>query len=73
MEKHDGRDDGDGDGRMWMTYAGNAYDVTDFMPNHPGGAEHITQASGSCIEPFWNACRQHFSTDLPNKIFRGRS
>jgi len=51
--------------QIWMTYGGYVYDVTDFISNHPGGAEHILQASGSSIEPFWNLYRQHFASDLP--------
>jgi hypothetical protein len=36
-----------------MTYGGYVYDVTDFIPNHPGGDEKIRLASGGAIEPFW--------------------
>ena len=32
--------------RIWMTYGGVVYDVTDFIPNHPGGSEQILKASG---------------------------
>lgn len=32
--------------RIWMTYGGIVYDVTDFIPNHPGGSEQILKASG---------------------------
>lgn len=32
--------------RIWMTYGGVVYDVTDFIPNHPGGSEQIMKASG---------------------------
>jgi cytochrome b involved in lipid metabolism len=38
---------------IWMTYGGVVYDVTDFIHNHPGGSELISQAAGSAIEPFW--------------------
>jgi hypothetical protein len=35
------------DGRpIWMTYGGVVYDVTDFIPNHPGGDEKIMMAAG---------------------------
>lgn len=33
--------------RVWMTYGGIVYDVTDFIPNHPGGSEKISEASGN--------------------------
>lgn len=35
----------------WMTYGGVVYDVTDFIPNHPGGSEQILKASGSVRIP----------------------
>lgn len=38
---------GDDGTRIWMTYGGVVYDVTDFIPNHPGGSEQILKASGS--------------------------
>ena len=53
---------------IWMTYGGLIYDVTEFIPNHPGGSEHIMRAAGSSIEPYWNTYRQHFATDLPMKL-----
>jgi len=57
------------DGRpVWMTYGGIVYDVTDFIPNHPGGSEKIIQAAGSAIEPFWYLYRQHFASDLPMRL-----
>ena len=31
---------------IWMSYGGNVYDVTDFVPNHPGGSEKIMLAAG---------------------------
>ena len=32
---------------IWMTYGGIVYDVTNFIPNHPGGSEQILKAAGS--------------------------
>lgn len=32
--------------RIWMSYGGLVYDVTEFVANHPGGSEKITEASG---------------------------
>lgn len=52
--------------RIWMSYGGHVYDVTDFIPNHPGGSEKILLASGAAIEPYWNTYRQHFSSNLPS-------
>lgn len=53
---------------IWMSYGGVIYDVTDFIPNHPGGSEKIMQAAGTAIEPFWYLYRQHFASDLPMKL-----
>jgi sulfite oxidase len=57
------------DGRpVWMTYGGYVYDVTEFIPNHPGGTEKIRLASGGAIEPYWYLYRQHFASDLPMRL-----
>ena len=53
---------------MWMSYGGVVYDVTDFIANHPGGAEKISMAAGGAIEPFWHLYRQHYASDLPMKL-----
>ncbi|GKY93840.1 hypothetical protein MPSEU_000350900 [Mayamaea pseudoterrestris] len=53
---------------MWMTYGGTVYDVTNFIPNHPGGSEKISQAAGGAIEPYWHLYRQHFASELPLKL-----
>lgn len=29
------------------------YDITDFIPNHPGGSEKIMLAAGKSIDAFW--------------------
>jgi sulfite oxidase len=54
--------------RIWMTYGGIVYDVTDFIPNHPGGSEQIMKAAGGAIEPYWHLYRQHFASDLPMRL-----
>jgi len=53
---------------IWVSYAGNVYDITKFIANHPGGSDIIVRASGQALEPYWNLYRQHFSSDLPMKI-----
>lgn len=59
---------GDDGKPVWMSYAGHVYDVTDFISNHPGGAEKILMAAGSSLEPFWHIYRQHFASDLPTRL-----
>lgn len=39
--------------RIWMTYGGYVYDVTEFIVNHPGGSEKIMLGAGGAIEPYW--------------------
>lgn len=57
--------DGSSGGRIWMSYGGIVYDVTDFIPNHPGGSEKILMAAGQPMEPFWHIYQQHFASNLP--------
>lgn len=47
------KNNGEGGSRIWMTYGGIVYDVTDFVDNHPGGSDKIMSAAGSAIEPYW--------------------
>jgi cytochrome b involved in lipid metabolism len=58
--------DGASGRRIWMSYGGFVYDVTDFIPLHPGGTERISRAAGSAMEPFWFLHQQHFATDEPD-------
>lgn len=38
--------------RIWVTFKAGVYDITDFLPAHPG-QEKILMAAGGSIEPFW--------------------
>ncbi|MEE6471518.1 hypothetical protein FKM82_009291 [Ascaphus truei] len=38
--------------RVWVTYAGEVFDITDFVELHPGGSR-ILLAAGGALEPFW--------------------
>jgi hypothetical protein len=46
--------DGKKTNRVWMSYGGYVYDVTDFIENHPGGQQKILLAAGGAIEPYWH-------------------
>ena len=46
---------GDDGKPIWMSYGGVVYDVTNFIPNHPGGTEKILTAAGSVSPPSHNA------------------
>lgn len=37
---------------VWVIFGNGVYDVTNFVPNHPGGSK-IMLAAGASIEPFW--------------------
>ena len=43
--------DGEDGKRIWMSYGGIVYDVTEFIANHPGGSEKIMMAAGSVSFP----------------------
>ncbi|KAI1823296.1 Oxidoreductase, molybdopterin-binding domain-containing protein [Xylaria intraflava] len=44
--------------RPWVIYEDKVYDITDWVPAHPGG-EVILRAAGGCIEPYWNIFAIH--------------
>lgn len=55
---------------IWMSYGGYVYNVTDFIPLHPGGTERVSRAAGAAIEPFWYLHQQHSDTEKPLKILQ---
>ena len=40
---------------------GKVYDITTFIPSHPGGASKIMLAAGKGVEGFWDVYRQHLN------------
>ena len=46
------------DTRIWVTYKGGVYDITDFAEAHPGGSK-ILLAAGKSIDPFWAMYAAH--------------
>ncbi|KAI0100003.1 Oxidoreductase, molybdopterin-binding domain-containing protein [Hypoxylon sp. NC0597] len=44
----------------WVIYEDKVYDITDWVPAHPGG-EVILRAAGGSIEPYWNIFSIHKS------------
>ncbi|KAL0901071.1 hypothetical protein ABMA27_006393 [Loxostege sticticalis] len=48
---------------FWVTYKHGVYDVTKFLPSHPGG-EQILNAAGLSIEPFWNVYGMHKTQEV---------
>ncbi|KAI1333916.1 Oxidoreductase, molybdopterin-binding domain-containing protein [Xylariaceae sp. FL0016] len=46
--------------RPWIIYGDKVYDITDWVPAHPGGAV-ILRAAGGSIEPYWDIFAIHKS------------
>ncbi|AEO68195.1 uncharacterized protein THITE_52821 [Thermothielavioides terrestris NRRL 8126] len=44
----------------WVTFEDKVYDITDWVPAHPGG-DVILRAAGAAIEPYWNIFTIHKS------------
>eukprot|EP01039_Chlorochromonas_danica_P000025 gene25-28_t len=65
VAKHKTRETG-----MWLIYKDGVYDITKFIPNHPGGKDKIVLAVGEDLEPFWNIYRQHYNSPLPMEILK---
>ncbi|KAI7156498.1 hypothetical protein KC349_g6261 [Hortaea werneckii] len=47
----------------WVYRGNRVYDITDWIPNHPGG-EVIMRAVGGSIEPYWNIFTIHQKQDV---------
>jgi len=37
-----------------VSYKNQVYDITKFLPLHPGGIDKILLAKGAAIDPYWN-------------------
>lgn len=49
---------------VWVTYGIGVYDITKFVPKHPGSKDIIMMAAGSAIDPFWNVYKQHETKEI---------
>lgn len=54
VREHDSQDK-----RIWVSFRNGVYDITDFIPLHPG-ADKILMAAGGNMEPFWAMYAFHF-------------
>ena len=45
--------------KVWITYKDGVYDITEFLPQHPGGPDKLMLAAGSSIDPYWQVFAQH--------------
>ena len=53
-EHNDARTEG-----VWVTYRDGVYDITQFLPQHPGGTEKLLLAAGGAVDPYWEVFAQH--------------
>lgn len=51
---------------VWLIYKGNVYDVTDFLKEHPGGAELILEVAGKDATKAFNSAGH--SSDAVNDL-----
>lgn len=58
IQKHDTLEKG-----IWVTYGIGVYDITDFVPKHPG-SDKIMLGAGSAIDPFWHIYQQHNNKEI---------
>lgn len=61
LKKHNGKQ---GDKRIWVTFSGYMYDITDFIDQHPGGSQRILLAAGGDTTPFWSIYQQHYKPEV---------
>lgn len=43
---------------LWVTFGMGVYDITAFVPEHPG-SDKLMLAAGNAIDPFWHVYQQH--------------
>jgi sulfite oxidase len=48
---------------IWVSYGIGVYDITKFIPEHPG-SDKIMLAAGNAIDPFWNIYQQHNNAEV---------
>ncbi|XP_059477284.1 sulfite oxidase [Neocloeon triangulifer] len=63
IRKHDSKEK-----KIWITYKQGVYDITEFIPKHPGGGEKIMMAAGGSVDPFWMIYGVHRNQDILNML-----
>uniref|UniRef100_A0A182IKS0 sulfite oxidase n=1 Tax=Anopheles atroparvus TaxID=41427 RepID=A0A182IKS0_ANOAO len=48
---------------IWVTYGIGVYDITSFVPKHPG-SDKVMLAAGGAIDPFWHIFQQHNTKEV---------
>lgn len=49
---------------VWVTYKHKVYDVTEFLPQHPGGVDKLLLAAGGAVDAYWQVFAQHNSEQV---------
>merc|ERR1719483_1559867 len=62
VQEHDSAEN-----RVWVTYKSGVYDITDFIPIHPG-ADKLLMAAGGAVEPFWAMYAVHLNNPVIAKL-----
>lgn len=44
---------------VWVTFGIGVYDITKFIPEHPGAKKNIMLGAGAAIDPFWHTYQFH--------------
>eukprot|EP00755_Sulcionema_specki_P034122 Sspe_Gene.102289::Locus_77270_Transcript_2_3_Confidence_0.429_Length_2013::g.102289::m.102289/K00387/SUOX; sulfite oxidase len=58
--------------RMWVTWKGGVYDVTDFICGHPGGSDRLAMVGGTDMAPYWDVYRMHLQPEVFSFLERFR-
>jgi len=53
---------------LWVCYGGAVYDITEFIREHPGGAEALVSAGGQDIAAIWQKYQVHFRKDVMSTL-----
>jgi cytochrome b involved in lipid metabolism len=56
---------------LWVMYREGVFDVTEFLPEHPGG-DKLLLAAGSRIDPFWALYLNHFEEHVHERLEKYR-
>ncbi|KAI0065255.1 fatty acid-2 hydroxylase [Artomyces pyxidatus] len=51
------------EGSCWITYKGKVFDVTKFLPDHPGGEEFLLKFAGQDVEEAMKDVEEHEHSD----------
>lgn len=57
---------------VWVTYGIGVYDITKFIPEHPGAKKNIMLGAGSAIDPFWHTYQFHQQQNILDLLEKNR-